>query len=312
MKEWVEIVQKLQIALEQDVPLALATVIGVEGSAYRRVGARMLILDDGNWVGSISGGCLEGDMLKKARLAILSQEIKVVTYDTRDEDPFALGIGLGCNGKIDILIDPNRNRIIEFKAFMEKALNSEKGLEISHTWQVPGQLQVIELHEFIPPQPRIWIFGNQFDSHSLIKICHQLAWKIFWVGNPLKMTNEIKQLCMNIFNWEDEKLIQSGDYVVCMTHDLDRDIKITKELHQQNQIGYWGILGPNKRLLRIKDKLAEDNIQLPDSIHTPIGLDLGAEGPDEIAISIIAEIISKKNNRDAKPLKFREKSIHEE
>lgn len=311
MKEWVEIVQKLEIALGQDVPLALATVIGVEGSAYRRVGARMLILDDGTWVGSISGGCLEGDMLKKAKLAIQSQEVKVITYDTRDEDPFALGIGLGCNGKIDILIDPDRNRILAFKAFMEKALNSEKGLEISHTWNVAGKSKSVELHEFIPPQPRIWIFGNQFDSHSLIKMCQQFAWKIFWVGNTLKMSREIKQLCTSVFDWEDVKSIQFGDFVVCMTHDLERDIQICEKLANEDKIAYWGILGPQKRLGKIKEKLAEINCKLPDTIHSPIGLDLGAEGPDEIAISIIAEIIAIKNNRDGQPLKFRKKPIHE-
>lgn len=312
MKEWVEIVNKLNEALQQDVPLALATVIGVEGSAYRRVGARMLILDDGTWVGSISGGCLEGDMLKKARLAIQKQEVKTVTYDTRDEDPFALGIGLGCNGKIDILIDPDRNRIIEFKTFMEKALNSEKGLEISHSWLVTGESSPIELHEFIPPQPRIWIFGNQFDSHSLIKMCHQLAWKIFWVGNSLKMPNQIKQLCIQTYDWDDLISIQFGDYVVCMTHDLDRDISIAKKLYLQSQIAYWGILGPSKRLLRIKEQLEKENIHLPETIHTPIGLDIGAEGPDEIAISILAEIMAKRNNRDGQPLKLREKAIHEQ
>ncbi|MEY2792628.1 MAG: hypothetical protein RJA76_620 [Bacteroidota bacterium] len=331
MKEWVEIVEKLNEALQQDTPLALATVIQVEGSAYRRTGARMLILENGNWVGSISGGCLEGDMLKKARLAIESQKIKVVTYDTRDEDPFALGIGLGCNGKIDILIDPNRDRIIQFKELMEFALGSEDGLIIRNFWNfledneslisiveekhLSNNLQwendQITLIEYIPPQPRIWIFGNQFDSHSLIKICHQLGWKIHWIGNVLKMKDSIKNLCKACYDWEDVKEIQKGDYVVCMTHDLERDISICKELYNQDQIAYWGILGPSKRLQKIKDNLGGGSIQLPTTIHSPIGLDLGAEGPDEIAIAIVAEILAFKNQRDAQSLRNRIKPIHE-
>jgi len=311
MKEWVEIVQKLTDALSQEIPLALATVIQVEGSAYRRVGARMLILEDGSWVGSISGGCLEGDMLKKAQLAIRSQEVRVVTYDTRDEDPFALGIGLGCNGKIDILLDPNRERIIQFKETMEKALHSEAGMHVDSEWTLTDQ-SIVKLHEFIPPQPRIWIFGNQFDSHSLLTISHQLAWKIHWVGNTLKMKKEMKTKCFQVFDWNQEWPIQQGDLVVCMTHDLDRDIQICQRLEvYKNKIAYWGILGPQKRLDKIKDKLSEVNCMLPDCIHSPIGLDLGAEGPDEIAIAIIAEIVAFKNNRNAQPLKFRMKPIHE-
>ncbi len=330
MKEWVEIVDRLNTAFPLNLPMALATVIQVEGSTYRRVGARMLIFEDGNWIGSISGGCLEGDMLKKARLAIHSQEIKIVTYDTRDEDPFALGIGLGCNGKIDIIIDPNLNRILQFKNILEQALHSEDGLLIKSSWDLENnefssieiinqtdssltlqwQPSNISLIEKIPPQPRIWIFGNQFDSHSLIRISHQLAWKIHWVGNVLKMKDTIKNLCLSCYDWQDEKTIQSGDYVVCMTHDIDRDLLICQELVQQPQISYWGILGPQKRLEKIKDKLSEVNCFLPHNIHSPIGLDLGAEGPDEIAISIISEIIAFKNNRNAQPLKNRKGTIH--
>jgi len=310
MKEWVQIINKLEEILNSNESFALATVIQVEGSTYRRVGARMLIMDNGNWIGSISGGCLEGDMLKKARLAMSSQEVKWVTYDTRDEDPFALGIGLGCNGKIDILIDPNRTRIENFAKQLKLALASENGLELFSQWPLTDG-EVFELKEFINPQPRIWVFGNQFDSHSLILMAKQLGWKVMWVGNTLKMSNEIKKLCFKVFDWDNFEGIQSSDLLVQMTHDLERDVEICSKLNEIPDVFYWGILGPQKRLERIKDKLSESQIMLKNGIHSPIGLDLGAEGPDEIAVSIIAEIIAKKNKRDAQPLKLREKAIHE-
>ena len=82
---------------------ALATVVKVEGSSYRRMGARMLVLDDGHWVGGISGGCLEGDALKHARMAILKSTSTLITYDTTKEDEYQLGVGLGCNGVIEVL-----------------------------------------------------------------------------------------------------------------------------------------------------------------------------------------------------------------
>src|SRR5688572_9880405 len=103
--------------------VALATVVKVRGSSYRSPGARMLITDDGRWVGSISGGCLEGDALRKARQVMTSKTSITVTYDTREESNQNLGIGLGCNGVIDVLIEPvdysaNNNPIRLFESFL--------------------------------------------------------------------------------------------------------------------------------------------------------------------------------------------------
>jgi len=85
---------------------ALAVVVAVKGSSYRRTGARMLVLDNGNWTGGISGGCLEGDALKRARIAINKSEATLITYDTSEDDPHQIGVGLGCNGIIDVLFCP--------------------------------------------------------------------------------------------------------------------------------------------------------------------------------------------------------------
>ncbi len=85
---------------------ALATVVHVAGSSYRREGARMLIVDDGHWTGGISGGCLEGDAVRKANIAIFQQKTRVVRYDTTSDDPFQIGVGLGCKGIIDVLLEP--------------------------------------------------------------------------------------------------------------------------------------------------------------------------------------------------------------
>src|SRR6187431_1720329 len=103
---------------------ALATVVKVRGSSYRSPGARMLITDDGKWVGSISGGCLEGDALRKARQVIMSKQPTTVTYDTREESNQNLGIGLGCNGVIDVLIEPidptdTKNTVLLFEQFID-------------------------------------------------------------------------------------------------------------------------------------------------------------------------------------------------
>src|SRR6185436_5352780 len=85
---------------------ALATVVRVEGSSYRRTGARMLVLDNGNYLGGISGGCLEGDALRRAQKAIAQDKPSIITYDTTQEDGAQIGVGLGCNGIIDVLFTP--------------------------------------------------------------------------------------------------------------------------------------------------------------------------------------------------------------
>src|SRR5476651_341147 len=106
MKELQDIVNAFDKATNEGKQTALATVVLVEGSSYRRAGARMLITEDGQLTGAISGGCLEGDALRKARLAMAQQQPLLVTYDTMDDDDAKLGVGLGCNGIIHILIEP--------------------------------------------------------------------------------------------------------------------------------------------------------------------------------------------------------------
>jgi xanthine dehydrogenase accessory factor len=106
MKEINDIIKAYDIATSEHKKTAMATVVHVEGSSYRRPGARMLITEDGMLTGAISGGCLEGDALRKALLAINDQKNKLVTYDTTDEDDAKFGVQLGCNGIVHILFEP--------------------------------------------------------------------------------------------------------------------------------------------------------------------------------------------------------------
>ena len=101
-----QIIQAYQNCKIRNQKAALATVVKVDGSAYRRPGARMLVTEDGELTGAISGGCLEGDALRKAQTVIFQQKSMLVTYDTTDEDDQKFGVGLGCNGIIQVLIEP--------------------------------------------------------------------------------------------------------------------------------------------------------------------------------------------------------------
>src|SRR6187431_1844847 len=129
MKEIRDIIKAFDDAQKLGKQTALATVVHVEGSSYRRPGARMLIEDNGQLTGAISGGCLEGDALRKALLVMNEKKSRLVTYDTMDDDDVKFGVGLGCNGIIQVLIEPinkeNPNNPIQFlKAVNEKRQQS--------------------------------------------------------------------------------------------------------------------------------------------------------------------------------------------
>ena len=106
MKELKEIVKAYDAAVLAGKKVALASVVHLDGSSYRRPGARMLVSDEGERTGAISGGCLEGDALRKALLAISQGRNRLITYDTNDEDDMTIGVHLGCAGVIQVLFEP--------------------------------------------------------------------------------------------------------------------------------------------------------------------------------------------------------------
>ena len=153
MKELKDIIKAFDEAQKDGRQTALATVVHVEGSSYRRAGARMLVTDDGQLTGAISGGCLEGDALRKARLVMVQQKPMLVTYDTTDEDDAKLGVGLGCNGIIHILIEPiyadaPNNPIALFKQFLSKR-------------EPVVLITIFSLNNKLGPQPGTCVLLNQ-------------------------------------------------------------------------------------------------------------------------------------------------------
>ena len=322
MKELNLVIQQVIELQKAGLKFVLATVVRVDGSAYRRPGARMLIAENGNWWGGISGGCLEGDILKKAQLALFSQSYKSIIYDTREEDPFALGIGLGCQGVIEILINPFQDQINQLVSELEKHLagNVAHTLSISYgkVFQIALQ-EAVESHgcvweediftEYLPAPMTVWVFGNQFDAQAFIQQANIVAWRINWVGILSKMSSDV--LVNRRLGFDDLWPIESTDYIVMMTHDLEKDVKILEKLlSAPTKPAYVGILGPKKRFDKLQNHFKEDLVTLLP-ISTPIGLDIGAEGPEEIAISIMSEILLTKNNRNGQRLSLRNRAIHE-
>lgn len=344
---------------------ALATVVRVKGSSYRSPGARMLITDDGRWVGSISGGCLEGDALRKARQVMMDQKAMTVTYDTREESNQNLGIGLGCNGVIDVLIEPieatkdwnpiremeqlanihhpialatvfsgdatgekiamNENEII-FQTISSKALSGliQKDLinllahRKSETRSYPTDAEVFL--EIVQPAISLLIFGGGFDARPVCELAKSLGWNVSvtdecvaHIAPVFFPTADKLSLCQRDFIERDFNITA---YTACvlMSHNYEYDRDVFKKIIKTPS-PYIGILGPRKRFDKMQDEFLKEGIHLTSEdhhrIHSPIGLDIGAEAPDEIAVSIIGEILGKFTNRSAGFLKNRPGPIHQ-
>ena len=247
MKEIKKFADQLSIYIQSGVKFAVATVIHVDGSAYRRPGARMLINENGDWHGGISGGCLEGDMLKKAQMSMFSNKNKWVQYDTREDDPFELGVGLGCNGLIEILISPNLDyakyllelfnshiqssepsifehnfnlhdglvNLKSTKPFVSMLTNkeTEQVANINQSQVIVKENEII-FKEYLPAIPRIILFGHLYDSISLIELCDFLSWDVCWIGNPLKMNSLYKKKVQSFEHWDDPHSIKNNDAIV--------------------------------------------------------------------------------------------------
>jgi xanthine dehydrogenase accessory factor len=349
---------------------ALATVVKVRGSSYRSPGARMLITDDGKWVGSISGGCLEGDALRKARQVMTSHTPLTVTYDTREESNQKLGIGLGCNGVIDVLIEPlaadsasngtvrlfhellNGNETYAMATITHSTnLNADKlliteGMQLIRSFKEEALASAV-LHdipivftsrkslskcyavdnkefevfiELIQPAITLMIFGGGFDARPVTQLAKSLGWNV-------AVTDECVAHIAPIFFPAADKLtlcdrsfidrdfnITNHTACVLMSHNYDYDRDVLRKL-LKTPTPYIGILGPRKRFDKMLAEFTNEGLELSSDdfarIHSPIGLDIGAETPDEIAIAIIGEVQGKFSNRSGGFLKYRQGPIHE-
>lgn len=343
---------------------ALATVVWVEGSSYRRPGARMLITDDGRWEGAISGGCLEGDALRRARQVMRAGQPLVVTYDTMDDGANSFGVGLGCNGIIDVLIEPidpthPQNPIAVLNDFVQQRdvravatiLSSENNtLQPGNRfvlndapatvpdWLLADMHQVLSVGkpltkaidtgaggvqvfiERIDPGIELVIFGAGYDVISVARLARDLGWSVTVTDDCVAHLSPKRfpvQTCVVFADRAavlDQIPITNRTAAVLMSHNFNYDKAVLERLMTTN-VPYIGMLGPRKRFEKMQDEFARDGVQFSEKalsrVHAPIGLDLGAETPDEIALSIMAEINAFFTRRTGGFLKDLDGPIHE-
>jgi xanthine dehydrogenase accessory factor len=362
MKELNDIIHAYDKAVLQNKQTALVTVVKVEGSSYRRPGARMLVTEDGEITGAISGGCLEGDALRKAQLSIFQQQNKLEIYDTTDDEDNKLAIQLGCNGIVYILFEPvkydvannlinllkevaqQRKDAVLVTVFNENKNAVQKGTcgcinetenffsdtisaRIDESRSVLQQKKTVITHDasasvlyqFIPPAIQLVIVGAGNDAQPIVDMAFLLGWNIIVVdGRPAYATQQRFSKANKICVTKPEEILSIIDVdeqtaVVLMTHNYNYDIAALKQISHTN-CKYIGVLGPQKKLHKMIDELNENEIIIDNermkNIYGPVGLDIGAETAEEIALSVIAEIKAVFCQRPGTLLKERKTEIH--
>ncbi|WP_017732648.1 XdhC family protein [Nafulsella turpanensis] len=370
MKEIRDIVEAYEAAQKEGKQLALATVVKVQGSSYRQPGARMLITEDGQLTGAISGGCLEGDALRKAQLVMLQQKPKLIKYDTMDEDDAQLGVGLGCNGIIHILIEPilpeephnplqllrhflyKRQKAVLLTLFSfsnPKAAGAGSTLLLTEEGNTYGQLSAPELQdelladtenvlqtgvstmksytekmsafiEVLEPAVSLVIAGAGNDAIPLMKLATVLGWQTTLVdGRAHYATKARFPGAEDIFITKAEEALthlspDERTVFVLMTHNYHYDLTLLRKLLPL-RLPYIGVLGPKKKLKRMLNELEEEGLEIDSSqlqaVFGPVGLDIGAESPEEIALSITAEIKAVLAGKKGNSLREKTGPIHE-
>jgi xanthine/CO dehydrogenase XdhC/CoxF family maturation factor len=364
------IVDGLNKAAAENESVLLATVVRVTGSSYGGVGSRMLIRADGSTVGLVSGGCLESDLAEHARRVHEAGRAEVVRYDTRNDDDAPWGLGLGCNGVIDVLLEPLPPARGKYLAkLIDKALAADKpsvlatiiternaegspsigahALIIGNTIEKTGgwgsdilakatagtdevlsagrrglvrDFSGVEVaYEVVSPAIPLVICGGGPDVQPIARIAADLGWNVTIVDHrPVTESHATRYPGAHVTECADaDKLAECVTLTarmagVVMSHNLPRDTAYVQSFLGAG-VAYIGVLGPRARTERmLADLAARAGGEIPngDRIFAPVGMDLGSEGPDAIALAIIAEISAVMNKRGGGHLRDRSGPLH--
>ncbi|MBC2840559.1 XdhC family protein [Robiginitalea sp. SC105] len=331
--EVIHIVEAYRKAREIGQQSVLATVVDLDGSSYRRPGVRMLLLENGAAFGAVSGGCVEKEVHRQAREVFETGIPRMMTYDGR--------FRLGCEGTLYILLEPFEPGDSFLDAFQERIAN-RLPLELTTTYRredgareglmtqliTPGGNHPagkgkkahgnLEFRQVLPPRLRLELFGGEHDTVQLSGLAAQAGWEVCVTVAADESKNRDYFPGASDFRsvipeqWEAPEMDRQTA-VVLMTHSYTKDLKYLLRLSGARP-GYLGILGPASRRERLLsdllDRMPEPDDEFFGQIHGPAGIDIGAETPQEIALSILAEILAVARQKDAIPLRDKEGRIH--
>ena len=372
MRELTEILDAIDRFAAAGEPMALATIVGVRGSTYRRQGARLLLTRSQEMVGNISGGCLEGDVMVVADEVMTSGQARLVTYDLTADDDVVWGLGLGCNGAVDIFVEPV-DPSAEIFILYRKAIAEERALAVvtvlsgaaaagpgpfaqprlamwadgartgtlgdgtmddraaragmaaiqegaSRILSLPGSAGAVQAFvEVLRPPIRLVVCGAGHDAVPVVQLAAQMGWRVVVVDSRERFLTRDRFPAARQFikadptSAADRVPMDDRTYVVIMTHNYLHDRDLLRGFLRTGA-GYLGMLGPRIRTEKILDELRRDGVTVSDRDHGrifgPLGLDIGGETPEEIALAIVGEIQAVESGRRGGFLRERRGPIH--
>jgi xanthine/CO dehydrogenase XdhC/CoxF family maturation factor/GTP:adenosylcobinamide-phosphate guanylyltransferase len=321
MREQDAILELWRGARGRDEASVLATVCEVKGSAYRRPGARMLLTAGGESAGIINGGCLDSDLWSAAREIMATGDPRLLSYDSTSPADIVWGLGLGCRGVVRILLEPAhdltwlRDGNTIATVFEGKRLGTIKidpsGPEHPRVVRMDGGRALVETLQ--PPAP-LWIFGAGADAAPLATLASALGWTVEAVDLRAQLPGRPMHLPSRSIAPERLSELDISPRAACvvMTHNFLHDLAALRFL-LGTPARYIGVLGPRARteelLAALRKEMTVSREQIA-RIYAPVGLDIGAETPEEIALSIMAEIHAVTTGRSGGFLRQRSGRIH--
>lgn len=318
----------------ENTTAVLATVVALDGSSYRRPGVRMLIWSDGSTVGAVSGGCVEKEICRQAESVFKGNTAKMMTYDGRYR--------LGCEGILYILIEPfapderfisafkknlSERTVISVRSYYKKEYGSHEGLGTQ--FYLDGEWQSISSYTIEKPAPicfeqqmepchKLIIIGAEHDAVELCRLASLTGWEVTIIAPPSEektiaaFPGATEFLTLDADNL-DPTIVDGHTSIILMTHSYVKDLSFVLRL-SDTKPGYFGLLGPESRreklLNEFLERKPETDVEFVENVYGPAGLDIGAETAQEIAVSVIAEILSVYRQTKPSFLKDKKGAIH--
>lgn len=372
MDELRQIFKLYHEVLNEGSSAVLASVVKTSGSTYRRSGARMLIAKDGKSAGLISGGCVEADLRERSAPLFAGGLPSMVTYDSTSGDDILWGLGLGCTGVAEILLEQvsreHQSKAIEFleacrqrrcPGVMATVLRVERQLQPERyvraclsdgSWSCDGMFDdattsvlreaceaVLEtgvpVHktissslgsldvfvEYLSPPPSLVIFGAGPDAVPIARLASELGWTVSVVdAREAYLTRAAFPEAEALVAAPAEEMVErvtmtENGLALVMTHNFNRDCTILQKLFH-TEARYIGLLGPRAKADLLLDQIRREGMEISERalerFHAPVGLDIGAETPEEIAHSVISEMLAVLHGRHGEFLRNRAGRIH--
>jgi xanthine/CO dehydrogenase XdhC/CoxF family maturation factor len=359
VKQWLEtrqVFEQLAAAHAAGRRAALATVVRVNGSAYRHEGAKLLVVEGGGGIGNVSGGCLEADVREVAQQVLSTGMAQLRSYCGGAEEIAAWDLGVGCDGEVEILIEPvSTARVAEraaiaaerpYVAVTQLCIPREYGeaprIVVSDAgvagtlgdaaldahvrdhatqWITAGESRE-EVHgetrlllDVLQPPPRLVVVSAGDDARVLARLASDVGFRVVTVDRrPGLLTRErfsdaITLIESDATRLNEQLVLDASCFAVVMTHDFADDTNYLRAL-LQTPVRYLGVLGPRQRTERILAILRRDADVDVSRVYGPVGLDIGTDGAEQVALAVVAELLAVKAGREPKSLRERLAPIH--